>query len=954
MDYYNLQNEYDNILKYSKTGINTLNDFLSFLKTYVKYSEQLYSNTKKTITNIISGMLKISENNQSSLTIRCFEFYNSFLEYITLINNQNNKIEYDLINPLNEFISHIKTQNSLIFSEFKDIISETYKQKKNYEQSKHNYIESSKKATEQENLVVKKIDEKEKNLVKEKDVTEANNKLLKLKEIALSDNEKYKIEYEKSNKINEEKNSLYFPLSSKIKEIENSKSTMTKYYFEQMNDIFKNNLKSSQKFINTFESKIAEINIERDMNLFDEKFNYIYKTNMRIPKEELLNYDIYRRNIESMIQKNKMLLKKENSSLYPSQETFTINNENQKFVFSSEETMIIEGLFLDSDIDNFKFENLCKKTLAKLDYAKDFIDKILERYTKVIALQVSNEDNFDRFATILNTVVENKKIQKEIYEINFAICYISEKTFYQNESNPFYKIYLCKLLSEKNPKMKSKDFWKSLLELKINSTISQKAEKVVKKEFREEEKKENQSLKKSNAVFKTFVDVKKFFNVNEKIDKMKQFKEKYEKYCNENKKSFAIEILRDFILHFSYFNLDLPDIVEIITETSVKYGFTDEKDKIKFFMAVINSNLYSIKNLKLDLQKPNIYLMKKDESKDNFMNKNFFKKIGNADNKTLIILNTMKYLTFSDYINLICLDKKSSKIITRVIYKNLLLNSNSSISKNRKMPDIHNLPELRIKIWKNLLEFKPVNYKDILTKIGNEELPSFALIDLDVVRMWFDDNLEDKRKSITNILYALSYLHKEITYSQGMNYITEFLLLFTKNEEETFLIFNSLLQSTDYSDLFINELQRLNKYFYVFDRLINIYLPEINIHLKNQQVSVTFYISPWFITLFMSAFHYVTDQKEPKVLIWIFDLFVLYGWKAIIKIGLCLLKHFENKILTLNGEALLSFLINDILKLDFFQTNNYDRLRKIYSSFKLENGLIGNLENEFDLKQKIE
>ena len=63
---------------------------------------------------------------------------------------------------------------------------------------------------------------------------------------------------------------------------------------------------------------------------------------------------------------------------------------------------------------------------------------------------------------------------------------------------------------------------------------------------------------------------------------------------------------------------------------------------------------------------------------------------------------------------------------------------------------------------------------------------------------------------------------------------------------------------------------------------------------------------------------------------------------------------FWNKILTLNGESLLSFLINDMLKLDFFQTNNYDKLRKIYSSFKLENGLIGNLENEFDLKQKIE
>jgi hypothetical protein len=128
-----------------------------------------------------------------------------------------------------------------------------------------------------------------------------------------------------------------------------------------------------------------------------------------------------------------------------------------------------------------------------------------------------------------------------------------------------------------------------------------------------------------------------------------------------------------------------------------------------------------------------------------------------------------------------------------------------------------------------------------------------------------------------------------------MNYIAEFLYLYIKNEEEAFNIFNSILQSTDYADLFSNELKRLNKYFYVFDRIINIYLPEVYLHLKIKQVSVTFYITPWFITLFMSAFHHIKDQNNPKIFILIFDLFILYGWKSMIKIGLCLMKHFENK-----------------------------------------------------------
>ncbi len=959
MDYFNLQDEYDRLSNYTKTGISTLSDFSLFLKTYIKYSDQLIINTNKVLSNIISDMLKNREDNQSSFIILFFEFYNSFLLYLKSLNNQNLKIEDEIINPLNEFISHIKTQNSLTFSEFKELINETYNQKKKYEQSKNNYIESSKKATEQENFVIKKIEEKEKNLAKEKDISDANNKLLKCKENVLNDNEKYKIEFEKTNKLFEEKNEIYFPIFSKIKEIENSKLNMVKYYFEKINDIFKPTLNSFENFISKTTKSLKEINVQKEINKFNEKFNYIIKKDIRIPKEELLIYDIYRRNIESMIQKNKMLLKKESNSLYPSQEKFEINNENQKFLFSSEENMIIEGLFIKTDVDNFKFENLCKKTLLKLDYAKDFIDKILVRYTKTIAIQVLNENNFERLSTILNTIINNNNIQNEIFEINFAVCYIAEKTFYQSELNPFYKIYLCKLLSEKNPKMKSKDFWKKLLNLKIISTISQKAEKLVKREFKEEEKKENKKLKSGssqigNTVKKTLFDVKKFFNVNEKIDKMKQYKEKFNKYYDENKKSISIGILRDFIFHFSCFNLDSSDIVEIINETSIKYNFDDEKDKLKFFVAVVNSNLFSVKNIKFNSFKVDFYSIRKEDEIDNFLNKNYLKNPKNRDNKSSILLNTLKYLNYSDYINLMCLDKKTSKIITRKIYKNLLLNLNELTSQKFKIPNIQNFPELRLKIWKKLLNFKPINYKEILLKLEKENLPISNTINLDIIRMWFEENLEENRKSISNILLSLAYIHPNITYSQGMNYIAEFLLLFSKNEEETFNIFNSLLESTDYSDLFVNELKRLNQYFYVFDRLINIYLPEVYIHLKNKQVSVTFYISPWFITLFMSAFHHITEQKNPKVIIWIFDLFVLYGWRAVIKIGLCLMKHFEHKILSLDGEALLSFLINDILKLDFFQTNNFDKLKKSYSCIKLDDGLIGNLENEFELKQIIE
>ena len=51
-------------------------------------------------------------------------------------------------------------------------------------------------------------------------------------------------------------------------------------------------------------------------------------------------------------------------------------------------------------------------------------------------------------------------------------------------------------------------------------------------------------------------------------------------------------------------------------------------------------------------------------------------------------------------------------------------------------------------------------------------------------------------------------------------------------------------------------------------------------------------------------------------------------------------------------EELLRFLINDILKYDFFQNENYDNLRNIYEKLKIENALIDNIESEYDLKEK--
>jgi hypothetical protein len=92
---------------------------------------------------------------------------------------------------------------------------------------------------------------------------------------------------------------------------------------------------------------------------------------------------------------------------------------------------------------------------------------------------------------------------------------------------------------------------------------------------------------------------------------------------------------------------------------------------------------------------------------------------------------------------------------------------------------------------------------------------------------------------------------------------------------------------------------------------------------------------------------------EPKIILRIWDLFLFSGWNSIIKVGLSIIKHFENKLLTLTFETLLRFLINDIIKSDFFENENFDTLTYITLNFKIGAGLITNLENEYEIKKKI-
>lgn len=108
-----------------------------------------------------------------------------------------------------------------------------------------------------------------------------------------------------------------------------------------------------------------------------------------------------------------------------------------------------------------------------------------------------------------------------------------------------------------------------------------------------------------------------------------------------------------------------------------------------------------------------------------------------------------------------------------------------------------------------------------------------------------------------------------------MNYIAAFLLEYIGSEEESFYFLIGLLNNTHYNELFCNDFYKLKQFFYIFERLMNIFMPELFSYLKKMGISSSYYLPSWLITLFTNSYQYNCDPENPKFLLYVIDSFIL-------------------------------------------------------------------------------
>ena len=988
MSFSNLEKEIKNYTDFNYQSLSSLSKLCQFFKTFGQEGKKFAKNTAKSLEeymtelkkeNNLNTMNKVNKDcNITTVNLTYSYFEKSFQNYLKFLETTFEKFEKIYGDEFSETIARYQKNTDDSLNKFNDLLNLLNDGKKRLEKYKYNYFSDCKSVIEQENKLIRLNDNK---IIKQEEISKINSDLGKYINLSTCSEQSYKDEITKMNKLLENNEDTYTKIVKSFRECHNKKiSELTRILKNFISDVLIFT-KSQPSYIEKLDKIGNNIQISRDMILYDEKFNYYNDYQKRFLLEKFLDYRKFSKNL------NRRTYSMENPTTNNSAGDTTLNylfgfitgnsgtintektennviNEanNRKEKINMQVLMLgrNDSSFINKDLKAKNYQTFIKKILfnsekindneyndllnelKKDTNPKNYIDSI-DKFMSVLItfykqnkiIKISNNDNLNSLSQILNNILNIASKSDQIFEICFMIIFVAETTMYFNPNNTYNKFYLCKLLS-KNEIFKSTEFWTKLIDKKI-ALIT---EKSVKTEISKRE--QMQDYEKNEGGMLSYV--KNVFMSN----KMKENQELeneilYGQIYEEKLPMSTVLTLNEFIYHFSNFNF-VENASGLIIEMSTKYKF--DYSFVTYCIAELNSNIFSIKNKGNGDVGDTVKKLDYEQLYFNTENKKF-KKI--LDKKLRGIIYSLKYVSVNEIPNLFAINKNYNKALKKIIYKNILI-------KYRDM-DI----KKHLNIWKIIMNYnenkQKYNYNEIKEKItkiekDNPKNKSMEVIDLDVNRTFFENDKEANRIKISYILKSISTECPNINYSQGMNFIAAFLLNICENEEEAFYLFISLLNTSDYGKLFTNELANLKKFFYVFERLLNILLPELFNYLKVNNVKMSYFTSSWFITLFTDTYSSLKEKGNIKLLLRVWDMFLFSGCKSILKVGISMLKNYESKIMSLPFEELLRFLISDI-KTDFFQKSTYDELMKISINFKIDSSLISDIESEFEMKKSL-
>ncbi|CAD8161073.1 unnamed protein product [Paramecium octaurelia] len=303
------------------------------------------------------------------------------------------------------------------------------------------------------------------------------------------------------------------------------------------------------------------------------------------------------------------------------------------------------------------------------------------------------------------------------------------------------------------------------------------------------------------------------------------------------------------------------------------------------------------------------------------------RKMDEYENKVVQVFGaTMKYLTLEDNPwQLLLINSQFSLHLRHKIKKFYLANGQIFSSEQTH--------QLRLKLIGQALKLRSmkIDYVEMKTKVGLEmdinQLHE-ETIKLDVQRSLHLHKEKINSSVLQSLLRIYAFYNQEVGYCQGMNYIAGYIYLTFQDQVTAYKAFDRMM-NLYFKDLYINDFSKLKIGFYQFDRLLQVFLPELSQHLKDQKIDPSYYVASWFITLYSNVFQF---SQRSALLNIIWDIFLAEEWKGFFKVTFYLLWLLQQEILDLEFDDILHYL-GQLIRSEFFTIDNEKELIKLIQNY---------------------
>ncbi|CAO3579791.1 unnamed protein product [Absidia cylindrospora] len=212
-------------------------------------------------------------------------------------------------------------------------------------------------------------------------------------------------------------------------------------------------------------------------------------------------------------------------------------------------------------------------------------------------------------------------------------------------------------------------------------------------------------------------------------------------------------------------------------------------------------------------------------------------------------------------------------------------------------------------VWQLFAKSKDVNMEQKYMQLLKEDSVYEKAILRDLDRTFpHHDYFQNKegQDALFNLVKAYSLYEPDVGYCQGIAFIAGPLLV-NMPEEEAFGVLVKLMDGYQLKGHFAPQLNLLHQRMYQLDGLIYDQLPHVHRHFENQGIRSNMYASQWFMTLFAYKFPFDFVFR-------VYDLILAQGIEALHRLAVALLEKNQSVILSMDFDALLQFLKNDVLE----------------------------------------